>query len=218
MRIIIEDNSIEWELPEKNVLLRQIIEEMETFLLTVGKVPIALIIDGESLTQGELEKRQEESVTGDEVLEFGVMNLTDFVIENLQGAKEANTTLVGLIETFADELYSSTKSVEPQEVIEDLRNFFFFWFRINSLFPLVFEGIDFDGSTLDERIGQLQDLFKEIVEAMEEEDVVLAADLLQYEVSPVIEVIGASIPILEKKIHTMKAEYEEAQETEKAEK
>ncbi|SCA63220.1 hypothetical protein SCG7109_AK_00060 [Chlamydiales bacterium SCGC AG-110-M15] len=203
MQIVIEDNTIEWKLTKENVLLKTIVEEVETFLLTVGRVPIALTIDGESLTQEDLDKRQDTQMKGDEVLEFGVMTLTDFVLENLEGASNANDDLLGKINRFADELYSSTKTVDPQEMVGGLRDFFFFWARMNTLFPQIFIEVQLGDHVLSEHIEQLQEIFKEIISAMEEEDTVLAADLLQYEVAPIIEIVGKGIPSMKNQINSL---------------
>jgi len=75
MQIIIEGESVEWKLPRENILLKEVIEEAETFLLTLGKVPIALTIDGHILSQEELDEREKKPVTGEETLEFGVMGV-----------------------------------------------------------------------------------------------------------------------------------------------
>lgn len=200
MHIIIEGNSIEWDLSEKNVLLKQIIEEVETFLLSVSKVPTALSVNGRELTQEELESLQEKPIRGDEVLEFGVLDLSQFVAENLEGTQKANEELVKNITTFANELYSTTKTVDPTSVIENLKHFYFFWVRLYQLLPNVFEETLFDGKKFHEISDQIQNIFKEIVEAMEEDDCVLAADLLQYEVVPIIESIGKSIPSIKENV------------------
>jgi hypothetical protein len=200
MRITIEDDSIDLDITEKDMLLKHVIEEIETFLLTVGKVPISLIIDGHSLTQEELETRQENPLTGDEEIEFGVMSLSEFMIENIEGAFEANKELIAKISSFADELYATEKTISPSDVVESLRQFFFFWFRIGKLFPHVFETVPFAGETFSDRIMNMKNFFQEIVDALEENDTVLAADLLQYEVNPIIEIVNETIPLLKEKI------------------
>jgi len=217
MQIIVEDNTIEWTLSKEGILLKTIIEEVETFLLTVGRVPIELIIDGESLSQDELERRQEEPVKGEEIIEFGVMTLTNFVLENLEGASNANEELISKINRFADELYLTTKTVDPQEMIEGLRDFFFFWTRMNHLFPNIFSIVLIDDDLLEKHIEQLQEVFKEIISAMEEEDTVLSADLLQYEVAPIIEAIGRGIPNIKDHILSLSEESESAPKEESQE-
>ncbi len=205
MRIIIEEHDIEWKLPtDRKIYLKDIIEEVETFLLTVGKVPMALTIDGHALVQEELEQRQDDELAGKEVLEFGVIELSDFILDNLEGASHANAKLLENINTFADELYSTNKTIEPKAVIEGLKDFFFFWYRLNNLFPKVFGGVKLSGSSLEERIAQLQDIFKDIVAAMEDQDTVLAADLLQYEVGPIVEAIGKGVPAMKERVQEFK--------------
>lgn len=209
MQIIIQEHKLEWDVSERDLTFQAVIEEVEAFLLTVGLVPTALTIDGHVLSQEELEEREKKKVKGDEVMEFGVVKVSEFVIENLEGASKANEGLVSDITTFADELYVTTKTVDPKEVIENLRNFFFFWVRMYQLLPHVFEGVKFEGRDFEGAVEQMQEVFKEIVEAMEEEDCVLAADLLQYEVVPLIEMIDRAIPYLKENVVKLSQEFVE---------
>jgi len=209
MQIVIEGHCLEWDLSGKELVLKQVVDEVEAFLLTMGKVATALSIDGQDITQEELEERQELPVKGDEHLEFSVINLSDFVIENLDGAYEANGGLIQNINTFADELYSSNKTVDPKEVIENIRDFYFFWLRLHQLLPVVFEGTYFDDMSFTDLVGKMQNIFKEIVAAMEEEDCVLAADLLQYEIVPIIESTGRAVPCLKENVVNYSREQEE---------
>jgi hypothetical protein len=196
MQIIIEDKTIEWELKQPDWILLQIIEDVEAFLLTINRVAIGLSVNGQALTQEELEIRQQQSIEGIECLQFETMGLSKFIQNNLNGVEEANKKLIEEINAFATELYSMLKSVDPQTVIEDIRDFYFFWLRLYQIMPAIFEDIDFGGKNFPETCKQLQNIFKEIVEAMEEEDCVLAADLLQYEIIPVIEDVGKAIPAI----------------------
>lgn len=217
MQIIIEDACLTWDLEGKNLLLQQVVDEVEEFLFTVGRVPVGLIIDGHSLTQEELEEQQEEKIKGDEVFEFEVIGVTEFVLQNMEGADEANNKLIENIKTFANELYCSSKTIDPREVIEEIKHFYFFWIRLQNLIPEAFKGVDFGGKEFSEIIVEIQKIFKEIVDAMEEEDCVLVADLLQYEVVPFIETISQSISMLKENIskQTTKKDDEIVKEFEK---
>lgn len=209
MQIIIEEHNLEWDLDKREVTIQQVVDEVEIFLFSVGKVPVGLSIDGHVLTQEELESWQERTVGKDQVLEFEVSELSVFLIDNLSGANEANAELINSINVFADELYASTKSVNPKEVVENIRNFFFFWTRLHRLVPKVFETVEFDGKKFQQWSDDLQDIFKEIVGAMEDEDSVLAADLLQYEIVPAIEAIDTSVGLLKESVERISSSDEE---------
>lgn len=196
MQIIIEDKSIEWDLKNPDLLLVDIIEDVETFLLTINRVAVGLAINGEPLSQEDLDRRQRESIEGIESLEFETLGLSKFIQQNLDGAGSANELLIGRINAFAGELYSMLKTINPESVIEDIRDFYFFWLRLYQITPAIFTDVDFGGKNFPTLFQDLQNLFKEIVEAMEEEDCVLAADLLQYEIIPVIESVGHAIEAL----------------------
>ena len=209
MKIIVEGETLELDLKGRTLKLSDVIEEVEGFLLTIGKIPIALNIDGEELTQEDLDQRSDNQMRGDEVLNFGTMGLSEFVAENLEGALEANKLLVRDINTFADELYSTEKTVDPTRVTSDIRDLYLFWLHLYRLLPKVFDGVDFGGKNFKNLFEDLQVVFKDIVTAMEEQDTVLASDLLQYEVCPVIDILTGGIPHLKENVLAHRAVYED---------
>lgn len=209
MQIIIEDKSIDWDLKNPDLLLIEIIEDVEAFLLTINRVAVGLSINGEALSQEELETRQKQNIKGIERLEFETLGLSKFIQQNLDGVDKANEQLIGEINAFAGELYSMIKTVNPENVIEDIRDFYFFWIRLYQIMPQIFVDVDFGGKNFPTLCTDLQNLFKEIVEAMEEEDCVLAADLLQYEIVPVIENVGHAIEALKENTRRFSSSEEE---------
>ena len=194
MEIIIEDNKVDFQLPDREVYLKDIVDEVETFLLSVGKVPTSLSINGQELEQEELEKRLPDRLSGDEELKFGVTRVIEFVADNLQGAIKANAELLKILSTFADEIYSPDKTVKAQDLIVELNQFFQFWHRIHGLVPQEINRFKFDGKTFDVCFEEMTKSLEEVVHAMEAKDFVLAADLLQYEFSPGLEAIQEQLP------------------------
>ena len=205
MKIIVEDKEIELDLPDRNVTLNEVIEEVETFLFEVGKIPIALTFNGEPWTQETLEARQDEILQGTETLEFGVQTIFEFINANLKGAKDANEELLKSIATFAEEIHSPTKTVEAEHLIDEINHFFEFWYKLKNLLPEDFEELAFGDRSFDSLFEDLRSLFEEIVASMEEKDFVLGADLLQYEVVPTIKSIHDAIPLLTEKVNARAA-------------
>lgn len=194
MQITIDDKTVDFELKKKKVALKDVVDEVEQFLFSVGKIPISLCIDGKEMTQEELDQRLENIMEGKEALKFGTINVLEFVKQNIEGAQEANGGLVAKVQSFADELHDQNKSVDLREVTSEIEHFFAFWTRIHGLVPDVFASITFKDQSFDTFLESMHTLLKEILDAMNSQDFVLAADLLQYEVIPVIEEIGQHIP------------------------
>ena len=196
MQIIVDNTKVDIKLPERDVPLQQVIDEVETFLLGVGKVPVGLTIDGKALTQEELETRQKELLKGSETIEFGVITIFAFLQNNLDGAAQANEELLKSISAFAEEIHTTEKSVDGSQLVLELNHFFDFWLRLKGFLPDEFAALDFDGKSFQQLFDGLRALFEEAVAAMEENDFVLAGDLLQYEVVPAIESVHRAIPSL----------------------
>jgi hypothetical protein len=211
MEIIIEDAKVEMSLPRDNVSLKELIDEVEGFLFNVGKIPVALTINGSELTQKELEHRENEELSGKEKIEFGVITVLEFLNQNLEGASLANQELKKHISTFAKEIYETNKTVTGDELVKEMNNFFDFWLRLSSLLPDDFTAMKFSGKAFNEVFDNLRATFTEIVEAMEDNDFVLASDLLQYEVLTAVEDIDSGIPRLRElvKERSMKDEVNE---------
>lgn len=203
MRIIIDNEEVELELPNKEVKVREVIDEVEDFLLTVGRIPNSLKINGKELTQEELLQRQEDSLAGEETLEFGASTIFDFVIEHLDGALQANQELRRQIQTFADEIHSSEKTVRAEDVVGEVNNFFQFWLRMHGLLRDQFQQLSFDGETFENHLDHMRNTLKEALQAMEGEDWVLVADLFQYEMIPLVEVIDTTLPELRQTVEKL---------------
>ena len=131
VQIIVEGKTVEVDLPRPDVKLREIIDEAEGFLVSVGKIPVALSINGRDLTQTDLEKEQEQIMKGDEVLEFGVRSIFVFLIENLDGAAKANKELIETFSNFGKEVHEGDSVTPPEELVEELQQFFHFWMKIS---------------------------------------------------------------------------------------
>lgn len=200
MQIIVEGQSIDIDLPRENVELREVVEEVETFLLSVGKVPVALNIDGHELSQTELEAREKDPLSGNEVIHFGVKTVFDFVLEHVEGASQANQELLKHIPIFAEEIHQTEKTVDPVNLINEINHFFDFWYRMQQLLPHFFQEVHFSDKTLQEILDSIRQVLQEAKDAMERDDFVLAGDLLTYEVVPLIENVDGGLPFLIERI------------------
>lgn len=210
MQVIIEGAEVDIPLPDREVTLKQLVDEVETFLLEVGKVPVALNIDGVELSQEELLDRELEKLTGSEVLKFGVVSVLEFLRDNLEGAAAANGQLIEHIRTFSQEVGAAQPPSNGEELVNELSHFCDFWFRLSQLLPDEFSVLQFDGKLFAQFFESLTKLFEEIVDAIEQQDLVLAADLMMYEVLPAVEALDKAIPTISIKL-TERAAKDEAQ-------
>lgn len=196
MDVIIGEAQAKIDLPEEGVTLEQLVNEVESYLFSLGLIPNTLNIDGEELTQEGLESRLGEALSGEETLRFGVIKIIQFVLENLEGVEPANESLLKNIRAFAEQVYSNEQTSDSEELTTELTHFFDFWLKMRGLLPEHFSSLEVEGKSLDEVLDGMHHLLKEVMEAMEGGDFVLAADLLQYEIVPSVEQVSEGIPLL----------------------
>ena len=209
MRIILDGKEVDFKLPDKEVKVRDVVDEVEQFLFSVGQVPTALSINGTELSQEDLDSRQEECVSGEETFDFGTVNIFEWVITHLEGAKGANQALRDQIQKFGEEIHQTEKSVEAESLIQEIDHFFQFWVRMYGLIKEQFDDGKFEGKGFAEFIETMKQMLEEVLGAMEEEDWVLASDLLQYEMAPQIDALDQALPGLLENIKSL-AEKERA--------
>ncbi len=194
MKIIVEETEVELDLPDREVTLRDVADEVEEFLFTVGKVPVGLAIDGVELDQEDYERRQEEVVSGEETFKFNVVTLLEFLVDNLEGAEKANLQLIESLKAFCSDLQEERDSKQGEQLVLEMQHFFDFWLKLSQLLPETVALVDFGGKKLQEILENVCNFLKEIVEALEEDDLVLATDLFQYEVTPLLEAVAKGVP------------------------
>ncbi|MBN4067028.1 hypothetical protein JYU14_02990 [Simkania negevensis] len=199
MEITIDNQTVTLDLPSKPTRIEQLFEEVEIFLLSQGKITQGVSINDQSLSPKELEKKFQETLKGNEKFQFVTIPIEEFILEHLEGAHESNKTLVKNIKTFADELNNPPLSVNPTLIIEEFKLFLQFWAQLNSMFPTHFAGLKFDQLPFPDFVKKTQELLEEIVQALEDHDLVLASDLLEYEIIPLVKSVQSITPQLKKR-------------------
>jgi hypothetical protein len=205
MKIIIEGKEADFEIKETSkVSWQQVVGEAETFLLSVGKVPIGLSINGKEYSQEEFQKIEENLLKGDEVIEFQTTSLGDFLLSTLDGIGTANKDLVTRLKAFSKDLSAKSASPESMKIFDELNSFFGFWVKLHALMPKPLHQIPFSEGSLKDFLSKLHDVIKDIVESMDKDDFVLASDLMSYELIPAIQTIDEVIPRLSEALRDWK--------------
>lgn len=203
MQVIIEGTAVDIDLPERDVTLRELVDEVEAFLWTVGKVPVGISIDSESLSQSDLEGRMGEQLQGSESVEFEVEGVLEFLRANMEGAQGANQRLLEDLKLFASEIHDANKSVDSAALVTELQEFFQFWIQMGNLLREQFTGLDLRGKDVHTFLNDMRDLLEEAVAGLEDDDLVLASDLIEYEIVPMIEVLDGIIPELKERVDAL---------------
>lgn len=114
----------------------------------------------------------------------------DVLMENLQQVKEESTGVV----TTVQEAAVAFQSGNDQEGAEKLNIFIDYVFRYTRtlyqaqpVFSLDLLSLEIEGVALEEQNRDLQELLSDALEAMESDDIVGLADILEYEIQPALE-------------------------------
>ena len=148
MKVIIEGKSLDIDIEDKKIPLKQVIAEVEQALIEQGKIPNALKINGEELDQEALEKRLEEIVNPSSTLEFGACDFVDMIVDQIGGCKSANENLVAIIEKTTSDVSSEDKNDQWSELVLNLKEFFTYWYRLSQILPDSMEKVIIDENTV----------------------------------------------------------------------
>lgn len=169
--------------------LDAIIREVENFIKDTGKIIISINIDGKPLENIEI-----ETIKGIKKIEFKTQIPQILLLESFQ---EMNNYIYKLKDGISNivNLLASEQEQEAFNMIVQLTNGLE-W--INNVFASVKEisNIDFEEVEFDEMIESFQNILESIVDSIEDKDYVLLSDILEYELSEIIEKIEKNLPIL----------------------
>ncbi|HAV43207.1 TPA: hypothetical protein DCX15_04255 [bacterium] len=133
---------------------------------------------------------------------------TQALLSKLKGVSSRFPDLSKEIEKISVYLQTGemTEAMEQfQKTIDELQSMIHLLQEIRIFFDLDYRVIKVKEETIEERCQELDELLSEIITAFENEDIVMLADLLEYELSPLLsrwgEVITAVIAEVEKRIN-----------------
>ncbi|SCA58522.1 hypothetical protein AB751O23_AD_00380 [Chlamydiales bacterium SCGC AB-751-O23] len=206
MEIIIDDIHVDLDLPKDDVTLQTVVEETEDYLFSVGKVAISLTYNDKKITESELTKLLKGTAKKSDKLQFSVLSINNYVLNHLEAVVPANENLKKRLLTFSEEILSSSRPTERKELVSEFTQFFDFWLNFQKLFPEETSKVKFGTYSFEDYFASLQKMLKEIVEAMEKNDFVLAADLIQYEVVIMLNELSPTVEKLKELVEKKEAD------------
>src|SRR4029453_18644535 len=100
---------------------------------------------------------------------------------------------LGRVETISPDLASTFRAAPGPHAFEQLKQFYdgFYWLnllldRLQTTFQLTLESVEVEGVSVRNHHLNLVSILKELIGAQERQDFVLLADLLEYEIQPLI--------------------------------
>mgnify|MGYP001189830905 CR=1 FL=1 len=155
-------------------------------------------LNGEELSENELQKKGDLPVNDIETFEMIILTLPEMTLNSINNVMEYLAKLIPAVKN-ASELFR-TKSPEEAnkyylQCVEGLT-----WFQevvdnISSLLKLELEKLDFGSKSFEELQKQLLSITKEIHDSQDKKDWVMLADLLEYELTPYLEEWQSVLPL-----------------------
>jgi len=130
----------------------------------------------------------------------------DELIRALKDVKDALPVQTAAMEE-ASAAFQSGKDAEGAEKLQDFTDFIYRYVRvchqISPVFGIDPSSIEHDGLSLEQLNGSLHQYLEDIISVMENNDIISLSDILEYELKPQLEKIGAFVDILLDKIRAL---------------
>ncbi len=177
------------QLPADLTSLEQVVKLVEADHLSPDTVIRDIQIDGQSLASYEGEFRIPERIDNRETIEIFTSTVREVALDSVQEA----IVYLERIEKATPLLAASFRSQCGRHDFENLKQFYegFYWInllldRLERSFEISLETLGVSGRSAREQHLQLAALLKEVIDAHEQKDFGLIADLLEYEIVPLI--------------------------------
>jgi hypothetical protein len=176
-------------LPPDLSSLDQVLRFVQRTHLSPNTIIRQVQVDGLPLIPDDHTSCIPERIDGREKIEILTGTLREVALDSIREA----ITYLERVETATPSLASSFRSAAGPEAFENLKQFYegFYWAnilldRLEQTFRIPLEAICVGGGNAREHNIKLAAVLKEVVEAHEKKDFGLMADLLEYEIAPVI--------------------------------
>jgi len=188
MKIIIDNKNVQIDLQGITNLEDALVRIMNESIpedRTISEVSL----DGKTYSEGYPHQAMEVLLDTIGEIKIRTLALQDIVSNIGEKGPAIIEGIVKGIEKSAD-MFRISDEAEANEyymnVIDTLKNFFEFIESMKSSFNLDFSSVYFRENTIEHQLNQMSNIMDEIIRNQEEADWILTADLLEYELVPLI--------------------------------
>ena len=175
-------------------LYENLLEEFATQETHVTKIKL----NGEELSEVEIEKRGDLPISDIESLELIILTVPEIALNNINNAMEYLDKLITAVNKVSN--LFRTKSAEEAnksylQCIEGLTWFHEVVGNINNIYKKDLDKLDFGSKSNEDLQEQLLSITKEISNSQSKKDWVMLADLLEYELIPCLKEWESLLPL-----------------------
>ena len=188
MKIKVNDEEFEYDVKKYNTL-GDILEELKSNKLGKNDFISAIVINGENIVEEKrsgLEERLLSDITSLEINTDNPFDISMRVLSNMDGFMGH---LINLIDESADKFRLADEAEANKQFIscvEGLQTFVGVVDKVKSINKLDFNDITYESVPIAKRQAELLDVFNSLHDTQANKDWISVADLLEYELSPLV--------------------------------
>jgi hypothetical protein len=210
VQIFVDDSMVEPAL-DRDGTVEDAVRHVQADLCPPGRMVVGLRCDGQDVRSGAMIETLQKPASDFECLEVFTETKGDLIAEAMGQADLSLTQTAGDCERVAELLMEG----KTKDGIATLRGCVGAWQQIHEavaksieMLELQAEDVEINGQELVDMISQPKDTLFQIKEALQQEDHVLLADILQYELSAVTEQWHAIVNDLRRRALSLSAKTE----------
>ncbi len=201
MEIILDENQLMMESKPEN--LEEVIQEVMTRYAGGERILWSVALNGHNC--GRMNQHETQAVGADaiEKLEISTKDNREIAVDFLRHGvdvlvimQESAKRISGLLRTVGEK----EANERYMEFIQAYMDFFEMLMHSKETLNLDFNQINFTGSSLEDNLDVLKALFDRMITVQENRDWVALADLLEYELEPILKKWQVILPMLEKEV------------------
>ena len=193
MELFVNGSKLDIQL-ENEKTVGDVLKSFEEQSSKEGIATVNIIVDGKNITADLFDETAKKELTDSTKIELGVVSkeaIKNSFKQQKAGAKALSEDLKTISVKF-----QSSKDAEANAIIANLADYIdgiCHTASLSMLFPEDFGSIKIDGKTFNEFFADLSSILPDFEQAIKNKDTVLIGDLAEYEISPRLDQLAASL-------------------------
>lgn len=188
MIIKLNGEDIQWD-PKDHTMLGDLLEEFVSKRFFRDEFIAGLSVNGQTIPDSDMDKLKTRSLETSDMLEISSDTFRNVSIRALESMDEYVDGLVGMVEQSAEKFRIEGEAEANRHFIncvEGLQTFVGIIDKVKTINGLDFDALRFEDSPVGKKEQQLLNVLNVLLEAQQRRDWVALADILEYELAPLV--------------------------------
>ena len=207
MKVKVNDEEFEYDFNKYNTL-GDILEELKSNRLGEKDFISEIIINGENIVEEKRSGLEDRPLSDITSLEINTDNPFDISLRVLSNMEDFMGHLINLIDESADKFRLADEAEANKQFIscvEGLQTFVGVVDKVKTLNKLDFNDITYESVPIAKRQAELLEVFNSLHNTQANKDWITVADLLEYELSPLVKDWKEILPIITTELKKMES-------------